>query len=56
MADLTWHFRLPACGRHLPLHRVGTRAGALGAASVGEVANAGISGTQAEHEATESVG
>jgi hypothetical protein len=43
---LTWHFRLPACCRHLPLHRVRIRAGALGAASVGEVANAGISGTQ----------
>ena len=33
---LTWHFRIPArCCRHIPHHRVRTRAGCLGRQSVG---------------------
>jgi len=53
---LTWHFRL-LLAAVIPLFtRFALGPGALGAADGDEAANADISGTRAEHEATESVG
>jgi hypothetical protein len=53
---LTWHFRLPLAAVIPLFARFALEPGALGAADGDEAANADISGTRAEHEATESAG
>jgi hypothetical protein len=53
---LTWHFRGPLAAVISLFAGFALGPGVLGAASDDEVANADISGTRAEPEATESVG
>ena len=53
---LTWHFRVPLAAVISLFTGFALGPGVLGGASGGEVANADISGTRAEHEATEPVG
>jgi hypothetical protein len=53
---LTWHFRVPLAAVISLFTGLALGPAVLGAASGDEVANADISGTRAEHEATESVG
>jgi hypothetical protein len=53
---LTWHFRVPLAAVISLFTRFALGPGVLGAADGDEVANADISGTPAELEATESVG
>jgi hypothetical protein len=53
---LTCHFRVPLAAVISVFTGFALGPGVLGAASGDEVANAGISGTRAGHEATESVG
>ena len=54
--SLTWHSRVSLAAVISLFTGFALGPGVLDTASGGEVANAGISGTRAAHEATESVG